>query len=49
MDADPPNDPATGSVQLRGVPCRVYLDELAHPHREERSVKPKKAARPVSA
>ncbi|MBI2317902.1 MAG: molybdopterin-dependent oxidoreductase [Betaproteobacteria bacterium] len=26
-DADPPNDPSTGSVQLRGVPCRVYLEE----------------------
>jgi anaerobic selenocysteine-containing dehydrogenase len=26
-DADEPNDPATGSVQLRGVPCRIYSDE----------------------
>jgi anaerobic selenocysteine-containing dehydrogenase len=26
-DADPPNDPATGSVQFRGIPCRIYLDE----------------------
>jgi hypothetical protein len=26
-DADQPNDPATGSVQLRGVPCRIYADE----------------------
>jgi anaerobic selenocysteine-containing dehydrogenase len=26
-DADQPNDPATGSVQLRGVPCRIYPDE----------------------
>lgn len=26
-DADQPNDPATGSVQLRGVPCRIFLEE----------------------
>jgi len=28
-DGDPPNDPATGSVQLRGIPCRVFADEPA--------------------
>ena len=26
-DGDPPNDPATGSVQFRGVPCRVFAQE----------------------
>lgn len=28
-DGDPPNDPSTGSVQLRGVPCRVFAEEPA--------------------
>ncbi len=35
-DADPPHDPATGSVQLRGVPCRVYSDEPPGIKREKR-------------
>jgi anaerobic selenocysteine-containing dehydrogenase len=26
-DGDPPNDPGTGSVQLRGIPVRVFADE----------------------
>ncbi len=34
-DADPPNDPATGSVQFRGIPCRIYLDEPPVRQREK--------------
>jgi len=30
-DADPPHDPATGSVQLRGVPVRVFAEEPPWP------------------
>lgn len=30
-DGDPPYDPATGSVQLRGVPVRVFADEPTWP------------------
>ncbi len=26
-DGDPPNDPGTGSVQLRGIPVRVFAEE----------------------
>ncbi len=35
-DADQPNDPATGSVQLRGVPCRIYADEPPRTRRGKR-------------
>lgn len=34
-DGTPPNDPATGSVELRGIPCRVYPSEP--PPKAERS------------
>jgi anaerobic selenocysteine-containing dehydrogenase len=34
-DADPPHDPATGSVQFRGVPCRISPDELPKTRREK--------------
>lgn len=30
-DGDPPHDPATGSVQLRGVPVRVFAEEPPWP------------------
>jgi anaerobic selenocysteine-containing dehydrogenase len=39
-DADPPHDPATGSVQFRGVPCRIYPDDSA-------KTRPGKSARTV--
>lgn len=34
-DGDPPNDPATGSVQLRGVPVRVFAEEPTWPSPQE--------------
>jgi anaerobic selenocysteine-containing dehydrogenase len=35
-DADPPYDPGTGSVQLRGVPVRVFANEPPWPSPQER-------------
>lgn len=37
-DADPPYDPGTGSVQLRGIPVRVFAEEPQWPKRPEQNV-----------